>query len=348
MSLRNQKPIEETFRLLREILHREVRPPRYQSLFDIAFTQCVEKESRAGFFPSVDAPFRIHESLRRPPEEGRPLWAACTAIHVAADILDDIADGDLSSCWGGADPNQIILVALDLMGYVKDQALDKLSECGIDSETTNQIRRILSEGIHRMSEGQYRDLTFKPGEGISLADVEEIVQNKSGAQLEMFSCAAAVLGGATEAQADDFALFGRYLAMAGQIVNDCHDIWGKEKSSDLRNGRLTTPVAYALNHSGDAAFLYEALMKAQTTSDPNLLVKIKQELVQRGALIYVAMKASSYKYKALYHLERAAGKEAIEAFADILKGVGLLEESGDDLMCRRSRENECLIQYEGR
>lgn len=199
-----------------------------------------------------------------------------------------------------------------------------------------------------MSEGQYRDLTFKPGEGISLADVEETVRDKSGAQMEMFSRSAAVLGGATEGQAEDFALFGRYLAMAGQIVSDCHDIWGKEESSDLRNGRLTMPVAYALSHSGEAASLHEALMKIQIAPDPDLQERIRQTLVRSGALIYVAMKASSYKYKALYHLERAAGREALDAFADILKGVGLLDESGDDLICRRSKENECLVQYEGR
>jgi geranylgeranyl pyrophosphate synthase len=79
----------------------------------------------------------------------------------------------------------------------------------------------------------------------------------------------AVLSGIEESQVASLRDFGRHLGMAFQVVDDILDftgdegVMGKPVGSDLRQGILTLPVFYFLQHHPDARRRLIALVEAR-------------------------------------------------------------------------------------
>jgi octaprenyl-diphosphate synthase len=82
-----------------------------------------------------------------------------------------------------------------------------------------------------------------------------IIHHKTAVLMAACCAAGAIAGGASDAEAEALALFGRELGMAFQIQDDVLDMigdrstLGKPVGTDLREGKVTLPLIYALERA---------------------------------------------------------------------------------------------------
>ncbi len=212
-------------------------------------------------------------------ERALPAAAAIELLHNFTLIHDDVEDASpkrhgretIWSLWGEA---QAINVG-DGMFALSHQTLLRLSERGFPAETVLRAVRLLDEATLRLCEGQHRDLVYAEQRKVNLADYLAMIEGKTAALLAASSAMGALLGGAPEEAIDALHEFGRRLGLAFQIQDDVLGIWGlmeetgKPAGDDLRQGKKSYPVVFAIEHASAAerSTLLELLDEGEARED---------------------------------------------------------------------------------
>jgi octaprenyl-diphosphate synthase len=191
--------------------------------------------------------------------------AAMELIHTATLVHDDIVD-ESDSRRGRATANYFWgNSASVLMGdYLVIKAFTIAAE-------TNEPRlfRLLCDTIGRMCEGEVLQICVRADIDLDLATYLQIIEAKTAVLMAACCRTGALLGGAALDQTEALAAFGTRVGLAFQIIDDVLDYTGEETTlgkpvgSDLREGKLTLPLIYALQHANaaDRATLSEALQR---------------------------------------------------------------------------------------
>ena len=101
----------------------------------------------------------------------------------------------------------------------------------------------------------------------------DVIRKKTAVLFEACASVGAISGGASEADVEVMRRFGEYIGLCFQIRDDIFDYisdakqLGKPVGNDMREGKLTLPVLYALNKKQDAeAHRIAAKVKACSAS----------------------------------------------------------------------------------
>ncbi len=166
-----------------------------------------------------------------------------TATLVHADIIDEAQTrrgrAAANTQWG----NSKCVLAGD---WLYMQAFKIAVE-----ERNFRVLDVLIDLTQMMVEGELLQME-KLGRLISLEEHFELIYRKTACLFSVCMRLGAILGGATAAQEEKLALYGRATGMAFQIVDDVldltasEDILGKPVGSDLREGKVTMAVIQAL------------------------------------------------------------------------------------------------------
>ncbi|MBI4245084.1 MAG: polyprenyl synthetase family protein [Planctomycetes bacterium] len=315
---------DRAFQLLYELIHEECETVACSRFLRICAEVSRSKLKGYNFIPSVELPLRIYSCFCKADSKLVPFLSACTALHCGADILDDIADRDIPARLRKIDSDILVLSAFELLNFVSHSALERLKYYSVPEKIVARLKNDFDKTLLKMLQGQTMDLAASAGETVSVQHVGNIVAMKSGSQIELFCRAAAILAGANNSQIENLSLFGRYLGISLQVSSDCNDIWCKKTSSDLKNGRVTLPVAFALKTSSKKGIL-KKLLKTAAGADSRGYThkKIRNIIKDSGALMYVALMTSVYKRKACNFLKRAVGMKKSRLFLDILNRASL-------------------------
>jgi all-trans-nonaprenyl-diphosphate synthase len=114
------------------------------------------------------------------------------------------------------------------------------------------VVKLLSQVIMDLAEGEIQQSLSSFDTEMSIETYLEKSYFKTASLLANSAKATAVLSDLSEATCEKMYLYGRYLGLAFQIVDDILDftssaeILGKPAGSDLAGGNLTAPVLYAL------------------------------------------------------------------------------------------------------
>ena len=175
------------------------------------------------------------------------LAAVVEFIHAATLVHDDIIDGaetrrgrsSVNRKWG----NQITVLAGDWL-YMQSFHIAL-------RQRDFQVLDILIDLTQRMVEGELIQLTFN-GNRITEADVLDIARRKTAYLFAGCARIGGVLGNVSPEQQEALARYGLNVGLAFQMVDDILDfsstenILGKPVVSDLKEGKLTLPLVYAL------------------------------------------------------------------------------------------------------
>jgi len=110
---------------------------------------------------------------------------------------------------------------------------------------------IVSEACLEMIEGQYMDISFEGGDGISVDQYMKMISHKTGALLRSSVHIGAVIGSRGGRVADIFREIGIKLGFMFQIRDDILGTWGETTStgkpvgSDIRRKKNTLPIIHA-------------------------------------------------------------------------------------------------------
>jgi len=179
------------------------------------------------------------------------LAAVVELIHTATLVHDDVIDeaktrrGQPAAniIWG----NATSVLAGDWLYMQAFQIALKLRNF--------EIIDLLITLTQRMVDGELLQLGWIGKIGVTEADSMELIDRKTASLFSACTRLGAIAGGATEEEQLRLGDFGWNLGMAFQLVDDMLDftsresVLGKPVGNDLREGKVTLPLIYALEHA---------------------------------------------------------------------------------------------------
>jgi octaprenyl-diphosphate synthase len=225
-------------------------------------------------------------------------------LHAATLLHDDMVDGAnirrgkpvSHSIWGN--PTTVL---------VGDFLLAKTISTAADTGRI-EIVKIMTETTAQMSEGEIHQLLNKENIDVDEAEYMEIIRRKTTCLIQAACRVGAILANASREKEKAMSDYGHNVGVAFQMVDDLLDytadtgVLGKPIGSDLREGKMTLPVIYALNHAEDGVRKrMEEIIRNRASSDA-ALHEMLGYLQEYGGLAYTANKASQYVNKAKENL----------------------------------------------
>ena len=182
------------------------------------------------------------------------LGAVVELIHTATLIHDDVIDGadtrrgrtSANSRWG----NHRSVLAGD---WLYMQSFQMALE-----ERNFKILDILIELTQNMVEGEVEQLSSLGRMDLDERDVLELAARKTACLFSGCARLGGVLGHLSVAEEQALADYGRYAGLAFQLIDDMLDFTasplklGKPVLSDLKEGKVTLPLLYAVQSDGNA------------------------------------------------------------------------------------------------
>ena len=151
------------------------------------------------------------------------------------------------------------------------------------------------------------------GELLQLANVDnadfsesvyfEIIHKKTAVLFAACTKCGALSAGASAEMVEKARLFGEYIGLCFQIKDDIFDYFenkqiGKPTGNDMHEGKLTLPVLYALNATGDEEARAIALRVKSGRASADEVARLVAFTKENGGIEYAERVMSDYRAKA--------------------------------------------------
>lgn len=225
-------------------------------------------------------------------------------LHAASLLHDDVIDGGefrrgkpaAYKIWG----NKATVLSGDFL-YAK--AIHLASSFGKAS-----IAQAVAETVARMSEGEILQMQRIGNTTFEEDAYLQIVEYKTASLIATSCKIGALLADATDEQASAAHQYGHFLGIAFQIIDDALDYTanpkeaGKGIGTDLQEGKITLPLAAALQMADeqDKAWLQDIL--APKAFSETTLIRVQKIIQASGALAYTMDKAHDFIKKSVEQL----------------------------------------------
>ncbi|MEM4927367.1 MAG: polyprenyl synthetase family protein [Sulfolobales archaeon] len=258
-------------------------------------------------------------------------WAAAAVeiFHNFTLVHDDIMDRDefrrgvptVHKIWGEA----LAIVAGDLLFAKSYEALLRLLDYGLSYERIVSAIRELTWAAATVAEGQALDVLFTSRDNVTVSEYIEMVKKKTAGLFRSSVLMGAIIAGASDDELAKLAEFAIDIGIAFQIRDDelglvaDEKTLGKPKYSDLREGKKTVLVLYALERASEEQrrIILNSLGRSSATRDE--LERVAKTIVEIGALDFSNKLAEEFIRKgveALY-LTNPRDHEAREMLRDL-------------------------------
>jgi len=228
-------------------------------------------------------------------------------IHVASLLHDDVLDNakirrskpSVNNKWG----DHIAILEGDFL-YSRSLRV---------ALSTQDIRFLekLAIATENMVEGQLMEIFYSNNLSLTKAQYMDIIEKKTASLLSAACECAAIIAKAGKKKEKALKSFGLNLGMAFQLVDDLldyvssEDIFGKPVGKDLKEGKVTLPLIYALQKMGeeDKKRIKQLFEEKKDNSHEHRY--IIEKVVQTGAI-------SRTREDAIFFIQKA--KESLNVF----------------------------------
>ena len=220
-------------------------------------------------------------------------------FHTASLLHDDIVDESderrgqpsINNSYG----NKVAVLVGD---YILANALINASKTG-----NTHLVEIVSKAAQELSSGEILQLSNVQNESFSTDVYFDIIYGKTAALFSACTEGGAMSVNASKDNVDNLREIGRLIGMCFQIRDDIFDYYsdasiGKPTGNDMKEGKITLPVIYALNKTNDEAFKKIALRvkSGEVTQDEiDALVNFTKE---NGGIDYAVKVMNDFADKA--------------------------------------------------
>jgi all-trans-nonaprenyl-diphosphate synthase len=234
-------------------------------------------------------------------------------IHTASLVHDDVID-ECTTRRGvktvhNAFSTKIAVLAGDFLFAQSSWYLANLNNL--------RVVKTISKVITDFAEGEVRQGLISFDATISINDYIEKSFYKTASLIAASCKGAAILSNIRICEQDEYYLYGKYLGLGFQIVDDILDITcsseelGKPSGSDLRNGNLTAPILFAMTECPELQLLIDnefegeqdlsrAMQLINRTQGIQKAKDLAEEHIQTAINIFSSLKSpNDSKY---YHL----------------------------------------------
>lgn len=172
-----------------------------------------------------------------------------------------------------------------------------------------ELLRVLNDSTTRMVEGQFLELSHTHDWHLSRDEYLRIIISKTAVLMSAACTCGGIVAGAEKDAVDHLDGFGLNLGIAFQLIDDLLDYtsteeeFGKPVGKDLKEGKITLPLIYALSELGNPEIdRLEELFKSDQASDDDYRELI--DLVRRnGAVERIRSEAKDYVDRAARFLD---------------------------------------------
>ena len=217
-------------------------------------------------------------------------------LHTASLVHDDVVD-ESGERRGQASVNASYnnKVAVLVGDYILSTALlniARTNDCDIVCD--------LAELGRTLSNGEILQLTNIANTNFSEEVYFEVIRQKTAALFEACAVIGAKAGGADKQAVEAARAFGRNVGVIFQIRDDIFDYYqsadlGKPTGNDMAEGKLTLPVLYALNTTGDSQMAALARkVKARNVSAEEI-AQLVEFTKKNGGIAYAEQKMAQCK-----------------------------------------------------
>ncbi len=235
-------------------------------------------------------------------------------IHTASLLHDDIID-DAQFRRGRKAANTVFGVKPAVLGgdYLYSLAFNMVLDFDID------IAKVISKAAYMLAEGEIKEIENAFNVYVTQEDYYDVIYKKTATLLEASSVCGALL--ADKKYKEQFEEYGKNLGFAFQIKDDCLDyradfkMLGKDMGIDLKEGKITMPVLYAVNEDESLRNEIDLYFKQK---DDKLLIWLIETIRKKG-LEPSMEKAREFAKKAkdaISFLEDGKYKKYLMAVAD--------------------------------
>ncbi|MBD5226714.1 MAG: polyprenyl synthetase family protein [Bacteroidales bacterium] len=251
------------------------------------------------------------------PAVGIELFHNFTLLH--DDVMDNSATRrGRESVMAKWDVNTAILSGDTML----TQATREISK--VDDKLLRNVLDRFNAMALEVYEGQRLDMDFEKMENVSPEAYIEMIQKKTGALLGCSAAIGALIGGASDKDAEALYRFGVMLGTAFQIEDDRLDtfgdpaVFGKPIGGDIRNNKQTFLMVSALARNDEDAAALRAVI-ALEPSDTK--VKAATRIYERMEMPAVCTKAvAEYSSAAMTALKKTSlSPEKKEAFKKLVE-----------------------------
>ena len=265
-------------------------------------------------------------------EKALPAAAAVELLHNFTLVHDDIMDRDpfrrnvptVHSIWGEA----LAILAGDLLFSKAFEALLDLERSGIDHNLIVRATRRLAWASVTVAEGQALDMEFEKRIDVSEEDYMVMIDKKTAALFKAAAEIGAIIAGASEEQIRHIGEYSRLAGKAFQIRDDILGLvaderkLGKPVLSDIREGKRTILVIYALKHLDESRREKLLSILGNRSASVAELQYAANIIKETGAIQYAWEKAVDLINKAIEHLKKSGiDNEVYEMLEELAKYI---------------------------
>ena len=247
---------------------------------------------------------------------------ALELLHTASLVHDDVVD---ESSERRGQPSVNVSYNNKVAVLVGDYIL---STCLLNVSFTNNHRILyyLSELGRTLASGEILQLQNINNQEISEDAYFQVIRQKTASLFETCCSMGALSVGASDEDVEKAKMFGQNLGIIFQIRDDIFDYFdsvdiGKPTGNDMREGKLTLPVIYALTHSDfEPMKLLARKVKVGKINADEIAVLV--EFTKRqGGIEYAEQKMEEIAVDARRYIESSVKPDLQEAFSMYLDYV---------------------------
>ncbi|MDR2233130.1 MAG: polyprenyl synthetase family protein [Tannerella sp.] len=232
-------------------------------------------------------------------------------LHTVSLIHDDVVD-ETKQRRGLPSLNAVYdnRVAVLVGDYIFSETMMRATKLG-----DIQVVAILSFLCREMSEGEVKQLENQESIILSEPDYFQILEKKTASLLSGCTEIGAITGGADEKMQDTCKKFGQLLGCCFQIKDDIFDYFdnqliGKPSGNDIREGKITLPLLYALISTPESEKARYVEMINNNDFTPENIAALIAFAKAKGGIEYAQARMKEYKEKAIEIIETLPPSEA--------------------------------------
>ncbi len=247
---------------------------------------------------------------------------AIELIHTATLLHDDVVD-ESSTRRGQASVNSkwSNLVSVLMGDYLFSKAFHLLVKVG-----SPKLMESVSAATEQVSLGELVEIQESHNFDIDEAGYLHIIRAKTASLFAAACEAGAILGGSADPQRRSLRDFGSEIGTAFQISDDMLDLvgsqekTGKTSGNDLKEGRVTLPVIFALKQAPEAR-RRQIVGLLDNGSGGEHIEEVRQFVTEMGGLDYARERAISIEGQARRHLETLTASPYKDALLELTRFV---------------------------
>ncbi|MCI6617958.1 MAG: polyprenyl synthetase family protein [Prevotella sp.] len=244
-------------------------------------------------------------------------------LHTASLVHDDVVD-ESGERRGQASVNALYdnKVSVLVGDYILSTAL-----LNISYTHSEVIVRYLAELGRTLSDGEILQLSNILNKDISESVYYDIIKRKTAALFEACASIGARSAGATDEEVRIAQKFGQDLGITFQIRDDIFDYYdsteiGKPTGNDMAEGKLTLPVIYALNATGDEEMIRLAHKVKNHEISPDEIGRLVAFTKANGGIEYATQRMWDFHRDAQRYIDEMIPdpsiKQALQAYLDFV------------------------------